>query len=1501
MEHVARIVAYWRSCLADSTRRNIDSSRLERAHSVEITIEPSRSYIPSQIASRLVDDFKRKKKKKSPRQRTISQETSTEEGEHVSVLICPIIARPKTDHTIRRAGREKPLTPVWMPARLSRDGDLTPSGEFMPWIPRDLLAPAQVAETIGNVEAMDHFLTHNPTIQNGETPDSEPRWIDVWQYSNDMLQNVAGQTVEEFDIKGYEREMAPRILLNEDIWFIPAHIIRLYDAILLRLEDESLAPPKLLPRLTSLRDEPLRPLLDKNQRVEKSAQHLGYMGRRHSLSSSQREAIDHFLTLSDGEILAINGPPGTGKTTLLQSVVASLWVEAALHEREPPVIFASSSNNQAVTNVIDSFGDVPEDESLLRGRWIPELKSYGLFCPSSSRAQEALDRQYQITTSWPNPSGFYLPPSSEKWNGGNIEDEAFVSLAEQYFLKRCRDYMKSCGNMSVVNVEDAVRLLHRQLGEKTNAIYQGVQTWLQVERIKTELSDRYGSRGGIETHLTQCANDLEVCQKELVQYREAQQGWLDHVDTVRSFFKQLVKGARDQEQGFAEKLRQAGCDWRDHADTILSFFEQRVKEAGNQGRDFAEKLHQIQTGLLDLYGSRGGIETRLTQCANDLKVCQKELVQYREAQQGWLDHVDTVRSFFKQLVKGARDQEQGFAEKLRQAGCDWRDHADTILSFFEQRVKEAGNQGRDFAEKLHQIQTGLLDLYGSRGGIETHLTQCANDLEVCQKELVQYREAQQDWLDHVDTVIPFFEQLVKDAEDQEQSFAEKLRQAGCDWRDHADTILFFFDERIKEAGNQGRDFAEKLHQIQTGLSDLYGSRGGIETRLTQCANDLEVCQKELVQYREAQQGWLDHVDTMPWWMTLFGFLPWVKGRIEIRNRRYLLSIRSTCLVDPLDIKGIVDFFDGCVKEAENQERDCAERLHQVERDWRDHADTILSFFDGCVKEVENQERDCAERLHQVERDWRDHADTILSFFDGCVKEVENQERDCAERLHQVERDWRDHADTILSFFDGCVKEVENQERDCAERLHQVERDWRDHADTILSFFEQRIKDVRNQERAFAEKLRQAKRDWERLQRAKQAWGAWCAQHEFSTDRSSLLDTMDTRLRYTAFKLATHYWEGRWLLEMREQFNTDYKESQSEKKQKKRWRRYAKLAPCFVSTLYTLPNLMHAFNRKHVTLFDFIDLLIIDEGGQVSPDISGATFALAKKALVVGDMQQLEPIWSIPKSIDIGNLHEKKVIVTDDEDEVEAFFSTGLNASSGSLMKVAQRTSPYQKSDERGSFERGMFLAEHRRCVPEIIQYCNRLAYGGRLIPMRKSKVDYPLPHLGYVHISGQSRRVGGSRDNRDEATVIVRWIAEHRDMLASHYSEESWSLDQIVAIVTPFRPQANLLQGLLKKSGITESLKVGTVHILQGAECPVVIFSPVYGIDDRSPYFFDRDNSMLNVAVSRAKDSFLVFGNMNNFDPKASSKPSGILADFLFRDEANEIAQTASVRDPLFR
>ena len=97
---------------------------------------------------------------------------------------------------------------------------------------------------------------------------------------------------------------------------------------------------------------------------------------------------------------------------------------------------------------------------------------------------------------------------------------------------------------------------------------------------------------------------------------------------------------------------------------------------------------------------------------------------------------------------------------------------------------------------------------------------------------------------------------------------------------------------------------------------------------------------------------------------------------------------------------------------------------------------------------------------------------------------------------------------------------------------------------------------------------------------------------------------------------------------------------------------------------------------------------------------------------------------------------------------------------------------------------------------------------------------------------------------------------------------------------------------MLKEHGITEPIEVGTVHVLQGAERPIVLFSSVYGVNDSPPFFFDYSN-MLNVAVSRAQDCFLVFGNMSNFHQRNSRVASGILARFLFADAGNEITDIA--------
>ena len=115
-------------------------------------------------------------------------------------------------------------------------------------------------------------------------------------------------------------------------------------------------PNTLYTQFLSTEAEPVISLVDNN--LPAMQQHCGQMGGRYPLSPSQREAVNHFNAMQDGEILAVNGPPGTGKTTLLQSVVADLYVKRAIGREKPPLIVAASTNNQAVTNIIDSFGKI---------------------------------------------------------------------------------------------------------------------------------------------------------------------------------------------------------------------------------------------------------------------------------------------------------------------------------------------------------------------------------------------------------------------------------------------------------------------------------------------------------------------------------------------------------------------------------------------------------------------------------------------------------------------------------------------------------------------------------------------------------------------------------------------------------------------------------------------------------------------------------------------------------------------------------------------------------------------------------------------------------------------------------------------------------------------------------------------------------------------------------------------------------------------------------------
>ncbi|KVK74277.1 hypothetical protein WS90_31210 [Burkholderia cepacia] len=112
------------------------------------------------------------------------------------------------------------------------------------------------------------------------------------------------------------------------------------------------------------------------------------------LDATQRTAVGAILSLEDGEMQAVNGPPGSGKTSMLRAVVASQWVNAALEQGPCPITLACGATNQSVTNVIEAFGNAPHPDATLAHaqRWIADASSYGAYLPASSRLADPATR-----------------------------------------------------------------------------------------------------------------------------------------------------------------------------------------------------------------------------------------------------------------------------------------------------------------------------------------------------------------------------------------------------------------------------------------------------------------------------------------------------------------------------------------------------------------------------------------------------------------------------------------------------------------------------------------------------------------------------------------------------------------------------------------------------------------------------------------------------------------------------------------------------------------------------------------------------------------------------------------------------------------------------------------------------------------------------------------------------------------------------------------------------
>lgn len=379
------------------------------------------------------------------------------------------------------------------------------------------------------------------------------------------------------------------------------------------------------------------------------------------------------------------------------------------------------------------------------------------------------------------------------------------------------------------------------------------------------------------------------------------------------------------------------------------------------------------------------------------------------------------------------------------------------------------------------------------------------------------------------------------------------------------------------------------------------------------------------------------------------------------------------------------------------------------------------------------------------------------------------------------------------------------------------------------------------------------------------------------------DWLDTRTRPALFHLCARYWEGRYVqsrLDTLVQLAADAAYLQPSAA---RLRELAMLAPVFVVTAYSAPKLMRrdlAGPEENLPpyLFGEADLLIVDEAGQGTPEVGASAFMFAKRAIVVGDVEQLEPVWAVGEAGD--RLLAQRFGIADAAGQhgggsgaYAALRPAGVSMAHGSVMSMAQRAS--WRSDPAGQSP-GLTLTNHYRCLAPIIEICNRMVYRGALsVATRPPKRLWrpELARLGYLEIDtvADTKNPGGSRRNLAEAACIARWIKENETSLLRHFDPfGKKDLADLVAIVTPFKGQKAILkEALAKEYGVVRMdsadrdalynrMVIDTVHSLQGAEKPVVIFSMVETNNPAEKQFYDKGSNLINVAVSRAKEMFIV-------------------------------------------
>jgi hypothetical protein len=296
------------------------------------------------------------------------------------------------------------------------------------------------------------------------------------------------------------------------------------------------------------------------------------------------------------------------------------------------------------------------------------------------------------------------------------------------------------------------------------------------------------------------------------------------------------------------------------------------------------------------------------------------------------------------------------------------------------------------------------------------------------------------------------------------------------------------------------------------------------------------------------------------------------------------------------------------------------------------------------------------------------------------------------------------------------------------------------------------------------------------------------------------------------------------------------------------------------TVPVVSSTLASFDRLFAGLgSESLGWLLIDEAGQATPQSVVGALWRSKRAVVIGDPLQIEPVMTVPSAI-VGELSSWY--------RLDALWSPCTQ----SAQTLADRTMTLgawigDPGTPETSVWTGLPLRAHRRCTDPMFTVANAIAYKGQMVQANKnpSMIDCCLSESAWFNVQGISCE---DQVVHEEIDLLATLLCQLRDNWPTRSNGELANL----FVISPFRKVAEKCKSAFDQAGVRSTewpISSGTVHRFQGKEADIVLIvlgSAPGKAGSGSRNWASSKPNLLNVALTRAKLRVYMIGNIADWE-----------------------------------